>query len=66
MADEADITAERMELQMAASMKEMRGKTGMEVEAIGSCLNCDEPLPSPMRWCDAHCQHDWQRRKDNK
>lgn len=31
--------------------------------ATGWCLNCGEPLPAGMRWCDADCQHDWEARR---
>lgn len=29
----------------------------------GACHNCDEPLASGQRWCDADCRHDWERRQ---
>lgn len=27
----------------------------------GFCLNCDEPLSFPERWCDSDCREDWDR-----
>lgn len=30
--------------------------------ATGSCLWCDEPVASGVRWCSSDCRDDWERR----
>lgn len=29
----------------------------------GTCFNCGDPIPFPLRWCDVDCRDDWERRK---
>lgn len=29
----------------------------------GFCLNCDEPVQHPRRWCDAECRDDWEKER---
>jgi len=31
--------------------------------ATGRCLNCDQPVESPRRWCDADCRDQWERER---
>ena len=33
-----------------------------EFEAMGQCLNCQEPLEEGLRFCDADCRDDFVRR----
>lgn len=31
-------------------------------QAVGYCLECGEPLAAGLRWCDADCRDDWEKR----
>ena len=57
MADEADKTAERAELEAPALIAASRRPAGPV--ANGSCHWCGERVPEPMRWCDADCRNAW-------
>lgn len=63
MSDEADMTQDRLELEDKIR-KKYTVRPVKEAEATGFCLNCGEDLPTTMRWCDADCQSDWQKRRD--
>lgn len=56
--DEADITAERLEREMARLLA-MRRASGPQ--PAGACLWCGAPLAPHLRWCDADCRDDWER-----
>lgn len=58
MADEVDITAERLEREMALMLRR-RAEAGPE--PTGHCLWCGARLRRPLRWCDAECRDDWER-----
>jgi hypothetical protein len=32
-----------------------------KILATGFCLQCEEPIKPPRRWCDAGCRDDWER-----
>ena len=63
MADEADLAQSNLEAEDRIR-KKYKAAPRLEAEATGECLNCFEPLPFGMRWCDKDCQDDWQRRRD--
>lgn len=65
MGDAADITDVRIEMELGVALGRARTHAP-EARATGFCLNCDEPLPHRVRWCDHECQVDWQRRRDNE
>lgn len=56
--DEADLTAERLEREMAHLLA-LRRASGPA--PTGGCLWCGEPLAEPLRWCSAECRDDWER-----
>ncbi|MCX8017076.1 MAG: hypothetical protein N2690_04125 [Rhodocyclaceae bacterium] len=56
--DEADLTAERIEHEMAALLRQRR-QAGPA--ATGTCLWCDAGLTGGRRWCDADCRDDWEK-----
>lgn len=58
MADEVDVTAQRLEREMEALLRR-RAKAGPR--STGACLWCEAPLPDGQRWCDADCRDAWQR-----
>lgn len=62
MADEIDRAQDHMELE-----EEMRRRykkpLGLEVEAVGKCYNCGDPLEGNKRWCDDACREDWELRR---
>jgi hypothetical protein len=62
MADEIDRAQEHMEAEEAFRQKHTVRKLVM-YEHTGVCLNCGEPLSSPLRWCDQHCQEDFIKRQ---
>ena len=57
--DEVDITAERLEREMARLLR-LRRASGPQ--PTGACLWCGAPLAPPLRWCDADCRDDWEKR----
>lgn len=63
MADNADRAAERTELILNAGLSH---RAPEPPPATGRCLNCEEPLDAGMRWCDADCKEDWERRQAKK
>lgn len=58
MADEVDVTAQRLEREMDALLRR-RAKAGPG--PTGACLWCEAPLSAGRRWCDADCRDAWQR-----
>ena len=57
--DEVDRAQVEIEHALLDRMAAVRGR--MEAQAVGACLNCGEPLPRGVRWCDAGCRDDWSR-----
>ncbi len=57
MADDADLTQERIEHEMEAMLRQRRRAAP---PACGACLWCEAPLPDGRRWCCADCRDDWQ------
>ncbi|TXF11919.1 DUF2116 family Zn-ribbon domain-containing protein [Pelomicrobium methylotrophicum] len=60
--DEADLTAERLEREMARLLQ-LRRDSGPA--PTGACLWCGEKLAHPLRWCDEDCRDDWERHHGN-
>lgn len=60
MADEADRTQERLELEDQI-LKQYRRAEPPSV-GTGICLNCGEKIGKEMRWCDSHCRDDYEHR----
>ena len=56
--DDMATLREEQFLAQALAVKRPTGPT-----ASGWCLNCSEPLPNGVRWCDSDCQHDWEARR---
>lgn len=54
--DDADRAEQRIEEVMDDALAAVRRAQEHRVTAIGVCLYCGEPLPSPMRFCDADCR----------
>lgn len=55
-ADQADTQVEAF-TKTAMSRKKPEGP-----KYTGFCSNCGEPVDAPLRWCDAACRDDEQRR----
>lgn len=56
--DQGNTTAELF-LDLALKKRKPAGP-----EATGFCLNCDEPLEFPHRWCEGgECRADWAARQ---
>lgn len=62
MADDIDRAQDHIEREEAMRRK-YSNPNKLEVEATGECLNCFEPLPIGMRWCDNFCKEDWEKRR---
>lgn len=60
MADVFEQAAEREQRDRELSLKQ-RMQEGPK--PAGKCLHCDAPLAGSMRWCDADCRDEWQRRQ---
>lgn len=57
MADDADITQERLEREMAVLLARRRAAGPAPA---GACLWCGEPLRYPLRWCGVECRDEWE------
>lgn len=64
MADIADITADRLELEEA--LRRQLAPVDIGPAPIGRCHNCDEPVEAGACFCDADCRGDWQARQNMK
>jgi hypothetical protein len=60
--DDADLTQERMEKEMALRLRVRRP----ELQPTGSCHNCDEAVLADAKFCDVDCRHDYERREKNR
>jgi len=59
MADDADITQDRAEIE--DRIRKKYTTHNQEVKATGWCLYCSEPLSKGLRFCDADCRDDWEQ-----
>lgn len=58
--DDSDKATAREELDRDLALKNLKPAGPAPT---GACLNCDEPLPPGLRWCDALCRDDWEARR---
>lgn len=64
--DRAQAQEQRWQEQALAQQRQFRPQP---VNRATRCLNCDEHLPPvvadqpPLRWCDADCRDDWNKRQ---
>jgi len=49
----------QLEIESAVELALRRRRPELEALPTGHCLNCDEPLESGRRWCDAACRDEW-------
>lgn len=64
MADIADLANEQVaKIEELAMRKFQAEKVKLKAAHTGFCLNCDEAVDPPKRWCDTDCRDDWERRK---
>jgi hypothetical protein len=66
MANEADQASEIEELFLSVSLANSRNQSVDSPKAKGACLNCEDKLAPPLRWCDSDCRDDWQRLENSK
>jgi hypothetical protein len=62
MSDDADMAQDQMDREQELRRK-YRPIVTIEVHSNGECLNCFEPLPMNIRWCNKDCQDDWEKRR---
>lgn len=60
MSDEADLAEHQEELARQYALL-VRKRIGPSY--TGFCLNCGEITESPLRWCNADCREDWDKRE---
>lgn len=60
LSDPSDLATQQEQTFLDAALS-VRKPTGPK--PCGRCLNCDEPLDYPERWCDQDCRFDWERRE---
>lgn len=66
MANEADEAAVAEELFLKVSLANSMNRSVNSPVATGFCLNCDDAIERPKRWCDSDCRDDWQRLENAK
>lgn len=59
MADEVDVTQERIEREIEL-MRQAIAAMSEETTPIGECLWCGELLDNGRRWCSAECRDSWE------
>lgn len=60
MSDIIDQANDLIEREMAARLAARRAPT---LPATGECHNCEAPLDGELRFCDADCRNDYDRRQ---
>lgn len=60
MADSADVAAKLQAEEIQHSLQRRRDNDGLLYN--GRCYNCEEQVESPLRFCDADCREDWEKR----
>lgn len=58
--DEADITSQRQEQELAFLL---RARRPVQIQPKGACYFCDEPVSDKRLFCDSDCRDDWERRQ---
>ena len=64
MADVADITSDRLELEEA--LRRQLAPVDVGPIPTGRCHNCEAAVEGDARFCDADCRGDWQARQNMK
>jgi hypothetical protein len=64
MADEADVSQDRMEAE-EARRRALAQPVGIP-KGTGECLYCTAKLDDDRRWCDSECRADFERLKLRK
>ena len=59
MADEADATQERMEVEEAFRRRQRTGP--LLPPANGRCLYCSDPVDDGQHFCSIDCRQDWDK-----
>jgi hypothetical protein len=69
MPDIADAADSTIQIELAARISAVRSRTGPQLEAIGCCHNCAEPLTKNALFCSpidaaglSECQQDYEKR----
>lgn len=62
MADIIDQANDRAEMDLQRALAAAK-QSAPALPFVGSCYNCDAILPPSMRFCDADCCADYERRK---
>lgn len=60
--DDADLTQERMEKEMALQLRVRRP----ELLPNSMCHNCGEAVLADAKFCDVDCRDDWEKREKNR
>ena len=61
MSDDADLTDEKMEVELKAQINNCR--TGVVLPATGRCHYCKQRVGKGKRFCDADCRDDWEHQQ---
>lgn len=61
MADEADMTGDRLDAEIEFARRQLAHRAKRELVPLGLCYNCDEQLTDKRLFCDADCRKDWER-----
>tara|TARA_R110000772_G_scaffold32788_4_gene80063 strand:- start:1130 stop:1336 length:207 start_codon:yes stop_codon:yes gene_type:complete len=62
MADDADMTQARAEIEESLRRKFSTPAITVKLEATGYCLNCEEVVGEGERFCDKDCRDDFELR----
>lgn len=63
--DAADRATEAQE-QLEELQRKRRVVIAPDITGTGRCLNCEEPVPPKVRWCNKDCQFDWSKRENRR
>jgi len=66
MSDDADITGDRLELEIELARRVLASRPKRELLPLGLCYNCDDKLADAQLFCDEHCRKDWERFNANR
>jgi hypothetical protein len=65
MADELDLASEREQIARDKAVSVIQNRPPAAT-ANGYCLECQDPVKEGVRWCDADCRDDWQKRNPRR
>jgi len=60
MSDSADEAQALEEALRHAALAKRWDVSRVPQASAGRCFNCDAPLPSGRRWCNAICRDEWE------